>query len=253
MKTRFVKPKIAKYIHLYSKNAFVEDPATFDVIGFLQVEHVGLNYLTTPIITISAPPAGGIQATATCAVSAGFITTVTVGNRGRGYITEPTITINSTTGRGGIIRAYPYRRKQFVWELENPIKLDENALLQIVDRSFSYAPSIITDLEPIAIRILDISTQSIVQSRDISGFNNPQTFSIGKLLDIGICRKTFEGDITLEIQPQDINRIVLSLTQGTSSTLGILGNLDFFISLKVTEQEPKFLEYGSLNNININQ
>jgi len=81
-------------------------------------------------------------------------------------------------------------------ELENPIKLDENALLQIVDKSFSYARSIITDLEPIAIRILDISTQSIVQSRDISGFNNPQTFGIGKLLDIGICRQIFEGDIT---------------------------------------------------------
>jgi len=110
MKTRFVKPKIAKYIHLYSKNAFVEDPATFDVIGFLQVEHVGVNYHTTPTITISAPPAGGTQATATCAVSAGFITTVTVGIRGKGYITEPTITINSTKGRGGIIRAYPYRR-----------------------------------------------------------------------------------------------------------------------------------------------
>jgi len=253
MKTRFVKPKIVKYIHLYSKNADVEDPAILDVIGLLQVENLGVNYLTTPTITISAPPAGGIQATVTCAVSSGFIATVTVSNRGRGYITEPTFTINSITGRDGIIRAYPYRRKQFVCELETPVHLDENALLQVVDRSFSYGPAIISDLEPIAIRILDVSTQSIVQTKDLSRFDKQQLFGIGKLIDIGICRKQFEGDITLEIQPQSINRIVLSLTQGTSSTKGIISNLDFCISPKVTEQEPRFLEYGAFNNINVSQ
>jgi len=197
MKTRFVKPKIVKYIHLYSENAFVEDPAIFDVVGFLQVENVGVNYLTTPTISISGPPVGGTQATATCAVSSGFITTVTVGNRGKGYITAPTFTINSPTGREGVIRAYPYRRKQFVWELETPIDLDENALLQVVDRSFLYGPVIISDLEPIVIRILDISTQSILHSKDLSRFDKQPLFGIGKLIDIEVCRKKFEGDITL--------------------------------------------------------
>ena len=64
--------------------------------------------------------------------------------------------------------------------------MDENALLQVVDRSFSYGPSIITDLEAIAIRILDITTQSMVHFKDLSGFDKQQLFGIGKLIDIGV-------------------------------------------------------------------
>jgi hypothetical protein len=44
-----------------------------------------------PILAIDPPPAGGIQATATCTISAGAINAVTVTNAGAGYISAPNV------------------------------------------------------------------------------------------------------------------------------------------------------------------
>lgn len=67
----------------------------------------GSGYLFPPILIIDAPPAGGIQATATATISAGAINAVTVVNQGAGYSTAPTITIvndpRDTAGGGGIL------------------------------------------------------------------------------------------------------------------------------------------------------
>lgn len=67
----------------------------------------GTNYLFPPILIIDAPPAGGIQATAVCALSGGAINTVTVTNQGAGYSVAPNITIvndpRDTTGSGGVL------------------------------------------------------------------------------------------------------------------------------------------------------
>lgn len=53
----------------------------------------GAGYNYAPQLIIGAPPAGGIQATATCTISAGAINAVTVVNQGAGYTTVPLITI----------------------------------------------------------------------------------------------------------------------------------------------------------------
>jgi hypothetical protein len=67
----------------------------------------GSGYLFPPILIIDAPPAGGIQASATCTLSAGAINAVTVVNQGAGYSTAPKITIvndpRDTAGGGGIL------------------------------------------------------------------------------------------------------------------------------------------------------
>ena len=67
----------------------------------------GTNYTFPPLLVISAPPAGGIQATATCTVSAGAINAVTVTNQGAGYTTAPIITVvndyRDTTGSGAVL------------------------------------------------------------------------------------------------------------------------------------------------------
>ena len=67
----------------------------------------GSGYTFPPILIIDAPPAGGIQATATCTISAGAINSVTVVNQGAGYAGAPTITIvndpRDTTGGGAIL------------------------------------------------------------------------------------------------------------------------------------------------------
>lgn len=53
----------------------------------------GVGYTNPPLLIVSPPPAGGVPATATAAVSAGAISAVTVVNQGAGYVTAPTITV----------------------------------------------------------------------------------------------------------------------------------------------------------------
>jgi len=71
----------------------------------------GANYTLAPILTLSAPPQGGVQATAVCTVSGGAINAVTVTNQGAGYTAAPTITITrhpfDTTGSGGVLTVNP--------------------------------------------------------------------------------------------------------------------------------------------------
>lgn len=67
----------------------------------------GSGYLFPPILIIDAPPAGGIQASATCTISSGAINAVSVVNQGAGYSTAPKITLvndpRDTVGGGGIL------------------------------------------------------------------------------------------------------------------------------------------------------
>jgi hypothetical protein len=64
----------------------------------------GTLYTYPPRISIDAPPAGGIQATATCTISAGAVNAITVTNQGAGYATAPNMYFTNdardTTGSG---------------------------------------------------------------------------------------------------------------------------------------------------------
>lgn len=53
----------------------------------------GAGYNYAPQLIISAPPSGGVQASATCTISAGAVNAVTVVNQGAGYTIAPTITV----------------------------------------------------------------------------------------------------------------------------------------------------------------
>jgi hypothetical protein len=69
----------------------------------------GGNYTLPPILTVSPPPQGGVQATATCTLTGGAISGVTFTNQGAGYIVAPTVTVTrhpfDTTGSGGVVAA----------------------------------------------------------------------------------------------------------------------------------------------------
>ena len=54
----------------------------------------GSGYTSAPVVTISAPPVGGIQATANAFVSAGKVVGFIITNRGSGYIGAPTLAIS---------------------------------------------------------------------------------------------------------------------------------------------------------------
>ena len=59
----------------------------------ITIANGGTGYTYPPSILISAPGNPGVQATATCTVSAGAVATVTVVNQGAGYGAVPTISV----------------------------------------------------------------------------------------------------------------------------------------------------------------
>lgn len=73
----------------------------------IAITTAGSNYTYPPLLLIDPPPAGGVQATAVCTISAGAINAVTVVNQGAGYVTVPNVTVipdpRDTTGSGGVL------------------------------------------------------------------------------------------------------------------------------------------------------
>jgi len=62
----------------------------------------GANFTYPPMLFVSAPPSGGIQATMTCTISAGAINAVTVTNQGAGYTVPPSITVIPDPRENGV-------------------------------------------------------------------------------------------------------------------------------------------------------
>lgn len=62
----------------------------------------GTGYNKAPTVTLSAPPAGGTQATATATVLGGRVTGVTLTNPGSGYTSAPLATFANVAGAYGI-------------------------------------------------------------------------------------------------------------------------------------------------------
>ena len=70
-------------------------------------------------------------------------------------------------------------------------------------------------------RILDISTLSVINSHDKSGLSN-QSDIPGHILDIGIVNKLIRNDVKLEIQPQTIHRITMSVDETMTQQSGVI-------------------------------
>ena len=360
MTTRFIKPKIDKYIQLYSKYAKPEEVNGINgSISNIVIEESGYwyepeadNIYGYPTVTISPPnQTGGVQAIAIVSgiaplIEGGYITEITITEKGSGYTSKPTVTINDPLGTGeytgaityifidnggtgytstptvtisggggtgatagniiiedGVIKqmqvfysgngnytstptvtisggggtgatatAYltwgfgatasaqiqvlPIKVKKYVWELDTAVEVDENALLQVVDRAYTNIP-VANINDPIVIRMYEISTKSVVNTINNSSFINNSaindSFYLGKIIDVGKPDRNFPNEIKFEIQPQNIHRITLSLNHGISDSSGVNFDMEFVILMKITEKEPSIIEYGSLNNINVNQ
>ena len=71
----------------------------------IAITTAGTGYSTAPTITIAPPPPGGVQAIATATVSGGLITAITITNHGYGYLTAPAIVVSGGGGTGGVLTA----------------------------------------------------------------------------------------------------------------------------------------------------
>ena len=203
-------------------------------------------------------------ATGTCTIDAeGRINSVTITNAGLNYTSPPSIQISGLgfailrasliQGFGGnIVLDYdfvPTTIYKYTWDLESPIELNENGLLQVAHREFYNVPT--NDKgKLIVMRLHDISTKSIVNTKNTSENGD---FNGGIVVDIGLENRLLPNEIFLEINPQTINRITLSLNHDISGTAGFHSQIEFLVMLKVIEKEPSVIEYGTLNNINFLQ
>ena len=70
------------------------------VVRDILIDDTGSGYTNPPGIVISAPGGGGTQATATCTIVNGQVSTITITNRGSGYFTQPTVTFTAAPTGG---------------------------------------------------------------------------------------------------------------------------------------------------------
>jgi len=269
MATRFVKAKVDKYIQLYSKFGKNEN-TTYDRVVEIEIIDGGTGGISVfslpPNIIISPSQTGGVRATATCTIADGKINTITITNQGSGYTNPPAVTIQGVVNGGGtadasatppipirtaVLKSYLTikKRRVFEWDLENAIEINENGVFQVADRVILNANT----NDVFSMRLFEISTQSVINTTDKSGNPNQPSFNQGKVIDIGNAIRTTPNDIKLEIQPQTINKIVISIDEGISGNKGINRDIEFYISLKIVEKEPSVIEFGALNNINTSQ
>ena len=224
----------------------------------------GGNYDGTSCIIFVGEPNTTDIATATCTIDAeGKINSVSITNAGLNYTSPPTIQISG--GGFAILRTYltegfggnivldtdyvPTTIYKYTWELESPIEINENALLQVVHREFFNVPTNDKD-KLIVMRLHDISTKSVVNTKNTS---ENADFNGGIVVDIGLNNRLLPNEILLEINPQTIDRITLSLNHDISGTAGFHSVIEFLVLLKVVEKEPTLIEYGTLNNLNFLQ
>jgi hypothetical protein len=240
-------------------NAVVSLTLTSGVITGYTITSGG-NYDSTSCIIFVGEPNTSDIATATCTINTeGKINSITITNAGLNYTTAPQISVSGLgvaslsaylkQGFGGNLSLnYQYNPTiayKYYWELDTPLELNENGLLQLVHREFYNVPT--NDKgKLIVIRIHDISTKSIVNTKN-TGIN--ADFNSGIIIDIGKEDRLLPNEILLEINPQTIDRITLSLNHDISGFAGFHYQIEFLLILKVIEKEPSYLEYGTLNNI----
>jgi len=236
------------------------------VNGFNILSRGSYSYAGTTYANVSNPPLTNVAA-ATCTIDEeGSINSITITNQGSGYTSTPNVVLEQTSyteraelkahrtvGFNGALsinsKYQPSQVFKYTWDLDTPITINENAILQIVERQFLNIPS--GDVNKlISIKIHDIGTQSIVNTRN-TGINTD--FNGGILLDIGKPDRVLPNDIKLEINQQVITRITLSLNHDITNTAGFNYNTEFVVVMKVSEKEPSLIEYGALNNINFLQ
>ena len=102
---------------------------------------------------------------------------------------------------------------------------------------------------PHMIRVNNLHSKSIVHS-DNGGTTN--VVNKGGILHTGLLNDEPVVPIKIVLEQQIINNISLSVDR-TISNSGIPDFIEFLICLKLTEYEPNYIMYGSMNNVNVNQ
>jgi hypothetical protein len=133
----------------------------------------------------------------------------------------------------------------YTWTLPNPIVINENAYLSVVERFYSLNKPHENNEMPLIIRMIPNSS-SIVHPVN----KGTDTVLEGTIIDIGYDHEPASRQIEVKLPPQqNINEIVIQLTNTLIGREPIETAPEFVIILKIVEREPRNLRYGALNNI----
>ena len=133
----------------------------------------------------------------------------------------------------------------YTWRLGNPIVINENAYLSVIERFYEKNTSHGSNKLPMLIRLLPNSS-SIVHPVNPT----PATAVLeGTIIDIGYDHEPATRTIEVKLPPQqNINELTIQLTKSFYGNEEVSAT-EFIIIVKIVEREPRVLRYGALNNI----
>ena len=221
------------------------------IIGYTSLVG-GTGYTTAPNITFTG---GGYTkiATATCTVSAGVVTTITITDAGEGYTSLPTIGFTPTNGGSGasatatsrllaVITPSFARTYEYNFNIPDIVlnDLGKLSLLNVVATGYTAAT-------PYTIRVKNI----LFNNRDAyySDYGAP---ILGIVQQTNICNGTGgvgKDALSILLPPQIINKITIVVDDDIANTnSGCLATIKFVFTLLLEEYDPVLTEVGNPYN-----
>ena len=233
--------------------AFITSTIKDGKVISLNIVSAGTGYTSSPTLTLTEPV--NVQATATLTFASNRITGVNITNAGLGYKTAPDISTGAPTGTATITATFQAVLgsttyvKKFYWDIQ-PLSLNECGTMRVLKRTFTPFAVASASSQAYKISVCDIQTTSSHQTIVPNG--SPYIPKSGVLE----CEYPFHQvsePYPLTLSPQNLNRIVLRIDEEACVDIGLKTTTDFFILLHLVEHEPKFIEYGTRNNIQLHQ
>jgi hypothetical protein len=253
-KTQATKANIDKYIFLFSKHASKQSYT--DTNGIVRNTEYGWNIdpqtineqSTLELVQKDFSNYGEETATATVAFISATSISVNITNPTTNgfYTTTPTVTLSGGTGTGAVATAVLTSGRVSSVTISGTLSGYTSGSLPTVSIS---APTTL-GITPYMIRINNLHSPSIVHSDD---GRTGTSIAKGVIADMSYPFKDVTTGIKLVLEQQTINRIAISIDNTFSDLRGIPNTTDFVLCFKLAEYEPKYLLYGSMNNVNVNQ
>ena len=242
-KTKAIKANIDKYILLFSKHASTTTSSGMTTEYNWNIDPQMINEQCSLEIAQMRFGQEAAYATATW-VSA---TSITIGlsnaTTNGYYVIPPSVTLVGGSGSGAIATSVLTNGRVSSIVVSGTMTGYVAASLPVV--VIQSPPSF-----PHMIRVNNLHSKSIVHS-DNGGTTN--IVKKGNVLHTGIVNDEPVVPIRIVLEQQIINNISLSVDRTISGNSGIPDFIEFLICLKLTEYEPNYIMYGSMNNVNVNQ
>mgnify|MGYP003335835340 CR=1 FL=1 len=206
----------------------------------LSVKTAGTGYTSAPTITITnATGDAGYGASATCSVSGGAITSVTMTNNGMNYNKLPTITLSGGGGTGGALNVAFSKSYLYTWNIPDIVinDLAKISAINIISTNFNTST-------PYTFRIVGL--QYDTRDSYFSDFGNP---ILSMAQNVNVCSYGSLGgnSFAIILTPQTIKQIQISVDDDiTTLSSGMNANINFVIALEVEEYDPQYTQIGDV-------